>query len=169
MSFPISVIVLLLLPFRNINILFINRVPEILFGIIYIDYLSNIKSHFSIVAILFAIMLYATRNRLDPFLYAVVVSMCLYFVLGIIGRVITTNNRLYYLVRWFADLSYPIFLIHHQIIRLVLGTFDLSAISAPLAWSLVFVCFSQIILFSIALRSGTARVVSFFEKIYSEM
>lgn len=168
MSFPLSVIVLLLLPSRNINILFINRIPEILFGIIYIDYLSKVKSRYSIVAILFALLLFSARSMLDPFLYAVTVSMCLFFVFGIIGRVITASKSLYLLIRWFSSLSYPVFLIHHQIIRLVLDSFDLRAISAPLAWSLVFVCFFLIVLLSIVLRSVTTKTVSFFDNIFSE-
>ncbi|MBR0451806.1 MAG: acyltransferase [Oscillospiraceae bacterium] len=166
-SLPLCLL-FILLPTRNMDILFINRVPEIVFGFVYIDMLANAKVQHAIIAIVTAIILYIIRSKLNSFVYAVTVSICLFVVLGVAGTFLSNSKRLYNLTRWFAGLSYPIFLVHHQVIRLIVGSFNLSMISAPLAWSLVFVSFTIIILLATVLKDTTTKILLFFNKLQSE-
>lgn len=110
------------------NVIFFLKIPELLIGMLFVKYdmRNNLKKLFCITGVT-AVLLYCLRNWVNNATLCTAVCMFIFAILICIGEKIKEYKATEYISR-FAELTYPIFLIHHWLILRLINGFDLANI-----------------------------------------
>lgn len=137
---------------------FFLKIPEILLGMLLIKYdLRNKKKMMLSFAGAGFILAYLLRNMISNASFCTAVCTFLFAILVCIGEKIQKESLQKWIVK-FANLTYPIFLIHHWLILKLLRGFDLSVIQRRSVYFLFLIYVLMTILLAQLLDKYTNRI-----------
>lgn len=132
--------------FNKTEVIFV-RLPEILFGMLFIKYIRKIKWPVGLGALMILILNGVMKPEIDHNYQTTYVGISAFLVLVFVSQYLQCNfaHRVSSVI---SKYSYAIFLVHHVIIIQILGKFDLNNVSRLYSYLLFILCCCVIGLFA---------------------
>lgn len=120
------------------------RLPEILFGMMFIKYRKKIKLPVVLICILILTLNHIFKPQFSQDIQTTYIGVASFIILVYISYYVK-NDIIKSICAWLSKYSYAIFLVHHIVIYYIMGTFDLYAMTHLQSY-LVFIGLCSIIL-----------------------
>lgn len=143
-----------------------TRLPELVFGMMFVKYVKRV--HWAVVIPAIAVMLVSAQfpTQIPEDLATTAVGIAAFLVLVVAGRWVAIGP-VRSLVSFIAKYSYPIFLVHHVVIYQVFSTIDASTFYPVQKYMmLAFICVI-VVLLAVALPKLTGNMVSGFRSAFA--
>ena len=147
------------------DLLLTMRLPELLFGMYFIQYVKKIPTYAAAIALL----LLVTQEIHPVFngsLAVTIVGICTFVVIVYAAKWLDVQP-VRTPVKTVAKYSYPIFLVHHVTISQIFTVVDSTALSCPDGYLLFFVDFIIIMTLSIALYKLEKLTIKYVQSMFS--
>lgn len=124
-----------------------TRLPEILFGMYFVKYIKKVNWKMTVISMTIIILNTITASQnIHQDIQTTYVGISAFIVLYYLGTFVQKRRFIVYSCKEVCKYSYAIFLVHHYIIALMMGEFDLNAITILESW-LLFILICGVILF----------------------
>lgn len=147
------------------DLLLTMRLPELLFGMYFIQYIKKIPGFATIIALLVLIM-QEVHPLLSGSLAVTVVGICAFAVIVYTAQWLDVQP-IRVPVKTIAKYSYPIFLVHHVVISQVFTIVNSATLSRSDGYLLFFTDFVIIMALSIALYKLEKHAVKYVREMFS--
>lgn len=124
------------------SVFWTNRIPEMLFGMIFVTKNKNVKWPVALGALLILIVNTISNNTIDAMIQTTYVGILSFIVIVYLCQLLEKipNKAFKEVVSFFSKYSYAIFLVHHVIIYDIVRRFDLSTITRTNSYILFILC-----------------------------
>lgn len=146
------------------QIAFVLRIPEVLLGMLFIRY-DMLKRPLRLMGLGVGVFVLAVlfRNNISSLTLCIATALAVFVVLNSMVCLLAKFN-----IRWsgftaLANLTYPVFLIHHWLIHTMVKGFDLKALPRVYALALLLVWTALLLLLSKLLVKANKRLVCFIQ------
>ena len=134
------------IPFNKTEIIFV-RLPEILFGMLFIKYRKKVKWPVALGALIVLILNGILKPELDCNYQTTYIGIAAFLLLVFVSQYLR-SNFIYRVSAVISKYSYAVFLVHHVIIMQILYKFDLNNVSRFYSCLLFLLCCCVIALFA---------------------
>lgn len=124
------------------SVFWTNRIPEMLFGMIFVTKNKKVKWPLALGALLILIVNTISNNAIDAMIQTTYVGILSFIVIVYLCQLLEKipNKAFKEVVSFFSKYSYAIFLVHHIIIYDIVRRFDLSTITRTNSYILFMLC-----------------------------
>lgn len=147
-----------------VGLLITTRLPEIVFGMIFIKYIKNVKWYCALGAFIIIVLNHLIKpSFIDQNIQVTYIGILSFVVLVFLSKHLSnffTRNLCSVICKY----SYSCFIIHHYIIYRFTTTFDLQSITPFYSWLLFMFCGVMVIVASFLLYQINDKVMSLFSK-----
>lgn len=134
------------------------RLPELVFGMVYIKHLKKVKMPLLFICITVILGNTLIRPNIDVNIQTAYVGIASFCVLSFISSFL--ENKISRWVSLICRYSYPIFLVHHYIIWRVAANFNLSNLTMLEVYLMFAVCLILIAMSSVVLKAVEKKMQS---------
>ncbi|MEG1270131.1 MAG: acyltransferase [Ruthenibacterium sp.] len=158
--------VYIILSFYFMGIFFLLRIPEMLFGMLFMKYIRKPKPIHGGIAIVVLFISMCLRQYLRPLTYCVLASACVFTLLALLAGWVK-NISVQKIFQVLSKYSYAAFLIHHVLITAMIKGFDLPSLTRKEVWLLYFIYLVLTGILSYGLYHLNERVLKAASRFYS--
>ncbi len=144
------------------NLILTVRLPEIVFGMMFIKYVKKVPWYAALIslAVLVANQIFKP-SFIDGNIQVTYVGICSFIILVYLGELLKNVTAAQKISALICKYSYACFIIHHWVIYKVVSTTDLNALGRFASWPLFFVCSVAVIVSSYLLQRISDSVTKF--------
>ncbi len=155
-------------PFKmNMGRNFIMRVPDMLVGMYFIQYIKKVKIYHFIPALIISVILLFFDVNINHMYELTLSGISLFFVLVFISNFIKWDN-IQRIISVISKYSFAIFLTHHVIIYHFLGRFKGKELSTTETYTLFLLTCIVILIISIYLQKASDKVTGSLKRILAK-
>lgn len=130
------------------NIFLFIRLPEIVFGMVFVKYIKKIPWPVSVMAFVVLILNTIIKPQIDTSFQMTYIGISSFLLLAGVAKFFEKASFVTYLCKVISKYSYAVFLTHHYIISYVVSKFDLYKISVMESYVLFAIIVAMICLAS---------------------